>query len=197
MVYFKIWRVNPLCYVPRVQIAQAHKTDTMHTEKARKRESDTGFMSRRWQHIHNAPCCGEGSKLDWALQTSWANWWHWYHQTVLCHWLMEVPLRFPHALPLNQQLWPVLGVLGQHCPPCPLLLTSERAKWGLQMGRADPCAARIILEFRQHYLPCQAAMRSLVQHHLVVLESESSTSPPPKQIHDRQKKAQNTLVQAW
>lgn len=91
MVYFKMQSVNPLCHVLSVQIAQACQTDTMHTGKTRKRESDTGLMSRRWQHIHNVPCCAEGSELDWASQASWANWWHWFHQwccatDLWCHW---------------------------------------------------------------------------------------------------------------
>lgn len=72
----------------------------------------------------------------------------------------------------------LLRVLGQPCHPCPLLLTSERAKWGLQMGRGDSFAAKIILGFRQRHTPSQAVMRSLAQHHLVVLESESSSMSP-------------------
>lgn len=40
-----------------------------------------------------------------------------------------------------------------------LLLTSEGAKWGLQMGRADPCAAKIILglgsTISHPKLPCE------------------------------------------
>lgn len=93
------------------------------------------------------------------------SWCHWYHQTVLGHWLMEVSLRLSLALPLNQQLWTVLGVLGQPCHPCPLLLTYDRAKWGLQMGRADPCATIIIMGFRQHLLhpklPCEVWLSTI------------------------------------
>lgn len=180
MVYFKMKSVNPLCHGPSVQIAQACKTDTMHSGKARKREFDTGFMSSRWQHIHNAPCCGEGSKLGSASQISWANWWHWYHQTVLCHWLHTCTASLPATVmcwgfwdnpaihvPFSSLLKELSGV----CRWEELTLALPKPSWGLE-----------------HHLPSQAAMGSLAQHRLVVLDSESSSMSPPTKANTWQAK---------
>lgn len=195
MVYFKMQSVNPLCHVPSVQIAR-HARQTPCTLEKQGKESliqgscpgddNTSIMipaverGLSWTELPRLPGqTGGTGTISGAVP--------------LIHGVTGVTTCT--ASPATVTL---LRVLGQPCHPCPLLLTSERAKWGLQMGRGDSLAAKIILGFRQHHTPSQAVMRSLAQHHLVVLESESSSmSPPLKQIHNRQKKAQNTLVQAW
>lgn len=172
------------------QVLGGCKTDTMHIEKLRKRETGVWFTSRTWQHIHNAPCCGEGPKVDWAL-ADWASQWHTSHQTVLGHLLMEVSLWLPstwHIPAFTLATGDCIGRSGMILPH--VLCTSHLLKELSWVCRWEKPTLAL-----QNHPEVQTApspipiclMKSASQHHLVGPESDvSSTSPMLKQLNDRQ-----------
>lgn len=91
------------------------------------------------------PVVKRGLSRTELQQTTWATHWHWYHQTVLGHFLMEVSLRLP-----SSYLVPCLytsnnncvGVLAQLGISAIYLTSPKRAKLGLQMGKPDLCSAK-------------------------------------------------------
>lgn len=124
-------------------------------------------------------------------------WRHWYHQTVLGHFLVEVSLKMPTIamcyafIPLTGDcVWGTTWGLGTTFPS--VLYTSHILKElnGSANGKTQPLQCKITLGFRNHLalspIPiCLIKFGS--QHHLTELESDaSSMNPAMEQVRDRQ-----------
>lgn len=122
-----------------------------------------------------------------------ATWRHWYHQTVLGHFLVEVSLRLPVTamcsafIPLTLDCVGGLGTTFRS-----VLYTSHILKElnGSADGKTPPFQCKIILGFRNHLalspIPiCLIKFGS--QHHLTEQESDaSSMNPAMEPVCDRQ-----------
>lgn len=138
---------------PKCPDSQACQTDTMHTEKTRKRESDTGLMSRRWQHIHNGPCLWRGLRAGLSFPGFLGKLVALVPSVLLCHWFM-VSLGSPHARPPHQPLglcWGFWDNPAIHVPFSSLLkelsgvcrweevaLLLPKSSWGLDSTTPHP-----------------------------------------------------------